>query len=287
MLSRLLYNTGTRRFNEKEVTRMGAVYMKAVRDICQCRNLASSEHVSDLDALKKVDMPSFRVLLVSERLMFFCRLLRTDLRMALFLAGISAKDSSSWIGCVFDDLRWLKLVLPTKLEAMPSPHSSPVDWVQSVAGNPVSWTKLFASISLSAKYNAEAAKRSSGQVQVDNEEYVCEQCSRTFATMTQWRSHMHRVHGVKNAARAFVDETNTCFACLRQYVSRDACVQHFRHRPDCLRTVKSVLVPLDDGRVSELDALALVQEAKRTSEKRPVKKSVLLHGPLLSPDAVA
>lgn len=139
---------------------------------------------------------------------------------------------------------------------------------------------------MSANYNAEAVNGPSSEVQVDNKEYVCEQCSRTFATMTQKCSHLHRVHGVTNAARAYVDESNTCFACLRQYGSRDACVHHFSHRPDCVRTVKSTLLPLDDSRVRELDAVALVEEAKHASEKRPVKRSVLLYGPLLSLDGV-
>ena len=130
ILPRLLYFSGTRHFKEKEVVRLNAVYMKALRDVLRAHNTAHGDHVTDSTVLEKLGMPSF---------MFLCRLLRTTLKMTVFLAAVSAADSASWVRWVFADLSWLYLVLPRKLSNMPHPDDSPQEWVQSIVNAPQLW----------------------------------------------------------------------------------------------------------------------------------------------------
>ena len=112
--------------------------------------------------------------------------------------------------------------------------------------------------------------------------YVCADCERSFETSTQLQSHLFRIHGERHLSRYYIDADNVCYACLKQFGARDSVVQHFRASPSCLANVVQHMAPLSRDEASNLDQLARSDSARRSIDKRPIKRMVRLCGPLFS-----
>ena len=84
------------------------------------------------------------------------------------------------------------------------------------------------------------------------ETWVCDTCSRAFASRKALATHAGRVHGYRRVEK-FYAIGNTCHACCKCYHSRQRYIEHLKFVPGCLETMKACFPPLDDDVVQALD----------------------------------
>ena len=92
-----------------------------------------------------------------------------------------------------------------------------------------------------------------GDADEPEDEYVCEQCGRWFASRPALTMHSTRVHGRRCDVRHFVRDAG-CPVCGRWHHTRLRAIYHVKHAPACLSAVLAGQVPrLAADLVAELD----------------------------------
>ena len=123
LVTRLLYNVdGAHKVSKSDLVRMSACYMRACRHIVKARVTKDSwEKLSDVQVLRRIQLPILHTIIRCARLHFCERLLHSDVGYALKLAGLSNKSDGSWASLVVTNFAWLATRMPHKFADLDHP----------------------------------------------------------------------------------------------------------------------------------------------------------------------
>ena len=130
---------------------------------------------------------------------------------------------SEWRQALLDGLREIKATLATKLDELPDPHLDPGAWEQFWLQWPSQWTALIRQyLQKAAATQPEADDLEREQT---DEDWMCAQCGRCFASRRAVLAHARFSHGVRRTTGQLV-VGSTCPVCGTNYHTRARVKRH-------------------------------------------------------------
>lgn len=173
------------------------------------------------------------------RLSYFCRVLvhAPDILLSVTLQEFEvAEGRPSFLGCVINDMSWLRLNLEL-FAAWPCPFESRDVRFNNIRRDPHTFRFSLKKALLAFNSGRLDLETTSdvGNVLVpivvplvEPTVFECHECSRRFKSKTQLDGHMSSKHKNRNYVRKLAD-TIYCMACLRQYHTRHKMIVHLAY----------------------------------------------------------
>ena len=286
LMTRLLYNVGgAHRVSKSDLVRMSACYMRVCRDIVKARvTKDSTEKLSDVQVLRRIQLPSLHTLFRCARLRFCARLLHSDVPYALKLAGLSSRSDGSWASLVVTDFAWLATRMPHKFADLDHPSRCLSEWIERVNVYGKKWNSLLSIICSQCDPSADASELI-GNLHCSDifTCFTCTDCDTSFNTVASLCTHRFRCHGYRNPARYFISINNACPVCDLVSHNLDDAFKHLAYnRPRCLAVAQTLFHPISHAQVVELDLQAVKDRKRNANSRRPRMLPLKIYGPLVS-----
>ena len=157
----------------------------------------------------------------------------------------------SWSDCILEDFRWL--AMDGKCELMDGYCFQ--QWIQYARSNRKSLGKQIKAFAKCRFANIPEAdgKDIDGIRQSLDKGHFCALCNEYFMSMQSISVHDFRAHGIKSIWRQYVDTTH-CTMCMREFWTRERCLNHIRYRSKVCRAQMWLRGPcLSEAEASVLD----------------------------------
>ena len=122
--------------------------------------------------------------------------------------------------------------------------------------------------------------------QISTETWVCDQCSKRFASRRALATHAGRAHGYRRLVKFYAVD-NVCNACAKIYHTRKRLIEHLRDSALCLQVLQACFPPLSDEQVLAFDAqdhnVTLALRAEGWGDRKALTPMRKFFGPLLPP----
>ena len=130
------------------------------------------------------------------------------------------------------------------------------------------------SLSMERNYAEQGLLFSSREQRSAIDAFVCDQCSKAFASKRGLYMHSTHVHGYKPQVR-FWATGSVCLKCSKEYHSRHRLMQHLCYSDACLLHLVDTFPPLSDEQVADLGQADRVFAAEQKALGRGPKKAHL------------
>ena len=151
------------------------------------------------------------------------------------------------------------------------------------------WKKQLMKTAMSRDANQleifQAKPRKISQVVAPGTVYLCSVCNAPQPDRATCSLHEFREHGVRNAARRYILQDNSCRYCQRIYPSRHHCARHLTEYTDgkCLAAMRCCLDPLSSEASKNLDEADIAVKKSHFEIKKNGRGGrlhvIVVHGP--------
>ena len=254
-------------------------YYKSSREGHEICDVASM--FNDDDIIYQYGFMCPRTILRLSRLSLFMRILMKTPPFLLQLSASQSRFRKGWASSLMADFQWLSYFE----QFSECCGWNFQQWHSHLKAEPKSMAKLIKTVCKSPFANVCAQWAVSPVLQVFSQPIVCTICSKVSKSLQAHTVHSFRVHGIRSKLRRYVPHTH-CLICLREFWTRERCLNHIRYRSQVCRLNSVLRGPiLNDVETEALDQEWLTHNRqlhasgrRRHAVDRP---SIILQGPLL------
>ena len=236
---------------------------------------------NDDDIIYEYNFMCPRTILRLSRLSLFMRILIKAPPYLLQLATDQSCFKKGWAASLMADFKWLSCFD----DFSECSRWNFQQWKVHLGTEPKSMAKLIKKVCKSPFANIHAQWAVSPVLQIFAQPIVCDSCGKVSKSLQAHSVHSFRAHGIKCKLRKYVPHTH-CLICLREFWTRERCLNHVRYRSQVCRFNSILRGPiLDDVEADALDQKCLKHNRqlhasgrRRHAVDRP---SIILQGPLL------
>ena len=284
ILSKGLFQSGSwPQLHAVQYKRVHSCIMKLYREVTQQYFRQDMDHrslFSDNDIIYEHGLICPMTLLRFFRLSLFSRVMFKQPPYIMSLIRELCKSPKTWAYGLVDDLRWLNHGAfwgPVQLTSFE-------EFCSRIAENPLSFSRKVKAYCRNPFANLATEVPVKPSLKDLGHNVECQICNRFFTSLQQLNLHMFKAHQVRNHLRLYVDSTFCC-VCLKQFHTRERCLNHVRYRSAVCRANLLLRGPL----ISESEASSIEDSEKlhnaslsRAGKRRHhvTKPAVQLSGPL-------
>ena len=236
---------------------------------------------SDDDLIFQYGFINPRTMLRLAKLSLFSRIVSKQPPALLDLIVAQSSFQKGWAQSLMGDLKWVSVSLD-----LPSPlPSTIVDWLNIVRPDPRCFSRKEARFCKSPFANICTQWAIGPVLQAFAQPIPCGLCNVVSKSHQTHALHMFRMHGIKSALRRYVPCTH-CLVCLREFHTRENCLNHVRYRSKvCCNNLLLRGPSLSIAEASALDDACKThnRELHAAGKRRHIvnQPSFYLSGPLL------
>jgi hypothetical protein len=269
----LTFNAHVRVLEPSALARLNAVYMRALRRICDDMNFGKSS-LTDYDVRIKVGMPSLDCLLQRSRLRYAQRLISS--KHVALLTILATRSSSGcrlpWVAQLRNDLDDFYNRVSQVRSILPPPGET-TKWMHFMTQSPEEWRALVDSLFYTESV-CDRVKTVSHDLALSCE--ICGLMGPCFATNKQLAQHQRIKHGMTNEVKQHIGKESICMRCKVEFNSRLRLIAHVtdRRRNECKQHYLRNVRALSDAEYRELEEAdkAALREARRAGHSHVIAK---------------
>ena len=196
------------------------------------RKAQSLASVSDSQVINEHELMAPYTMVILLRLNLLIRIAASDnsvLKCVIYAARLSQK---SWLAAVQSDFGWLKSICEQAQYNDLDRFSTLSQLVADMSLQPIFWKKQIKKI-CGPKHANFIDEDNDGPTASLDQLYVCQDCQYACTSSSQLANHAFIVHGKVREARFYVDDMNSCPACLRRFSSRTQALKHVTNSNKC------------------------------------------------------
>ena len=131
---------------------------------------------------------------------------------------------------------------------------TPAQWFEAFRCNPKAVRKSIKAVCYTKRANILAEQCGAPAARLIGASWTCKDCGKVCSSRRALASHAFGQHGVKSAARDYVDGTATCYYCMLQFSSRRRCTDHLGDKsPVCMWWLMHNHTPLTSEELEGVD----------------------------------
>ena len=285
ILSKGFFQSGSRpQLNAVEYKRVHSCIMKLYRDATQQYyrdGIDTSSLLSYSDIIYEYGLICLMTLLRFFSLSLFSRVVFKQPPYLMSLIRELSTSPNTWAYGLVNDLLWLNHGAFWGLVPLTSSDS----FYNNIVENPLCFSRKVKAYCRNPFANLATETPVKPSLQNLGHNVECQICNRSFTSLQQLSLHMFKARQVRNQMRLFVDTTHCC-VCLKEFRTRERCLNHVRYRSAVCRANLLLRGPLisesEASRIEESEKVHNASIARAGKRRHHVTEpAVQLSGPLL------